>query len=165
MGKAKKGILALVLFALSATALADYSIVGKVIKVVDGDTVTILKDRKQFRIRLLGIDAPESHQAYGNVSRKRLNDLVYDKTVEAACIEKDFYGRDLCKIIIGGTDINLEMIRAGLAWHYTKGKKSQTNADRRAYQLAEREAREQKIGLWQDKKPTPPWDFRRNRKK
>ena len=83
-----------------------YELVGRVIGVADGDTITVLgSNRVQHRIRLAGIDAPEKSQAYGQVSK-----LEYHKT--------DRYGRTVGTVLVNGRDVNLEQIRAGLAWHY-----------------------------------------------
>lgn len=135
---------------------------GKVIRIADGDTVTLLDSGKQqYRIRLLGIDAPEKAQAYGTRSRQNLSDLVFNKDVQADCIGQDRYNRRLCKILVNGVDVNLEQVKAGFAWHYKRYQNSQTSSDRKAYAKAEQDAKNARRGLWNDPSPVAPWSFRR----
>src|SRR2546421_10842584 len=92
---------------------------GRVVRVADGDTVTILDSTNtQHRIRLQGIDAPESHQAFGAQSKQSLSQMIFDKNVSAEYEKTDRYGRIVGKILLDGTDISLDQIRAGMAWHY-----------------------------------------------
>lgn len=158
----RRALGALVLLcALTALARADV-IRGRVVGVADGDTITVLDaSNSQHRIRLQGIDAPESRQAFGSRSKQHLSDLVFDKQVGVEWEKKDQYGRTLGKVLAGGRDVNLEQVRAGMAWHYKHYQGDQSPADRRLYAEAEREAREARRGLWADPDPTPPWDFRR----
>jgi len=149
---------------------------GNVVKVADGDTVTIVDERgDKHRIRLGGIDAPEKDQPYGSESTKNLEWLVYDKGVTIEYEKKDRYGRIVGKVLVNPqgdvfclaidcvrkVDAGLEQIKAGLAWHYKKYQKEQSRQDRKLYSNAEREARKQKVGLWFDDEPTTPWVWRR----
>jgi endonuclease YncB( thermonuclease family) len=146
---------------LSGAALGDY-ITGKVVKVVDGDTIYVLdSSRSQHKIRLAGIDAPEHNQAYGNASRKHLASLVAGKEVRIEYQKYDRYGRIVGKVLIDGTDVCLEQVKVGFAWHYKKYQDEQTPQDRQLYAAAEEQAREKQIGLWKDKNPIAPWDWRR----
>lgn len=138
---------------------------GQVVAIADGDTVTVLDaSNKQWKIRLLGIDAPEKKQAFGQKSKANLSDLVFNKQVSAEYSKKDKYGRTVGKIIVDGVDANLEQVRAGLAWHYKKYEREQPVDDRAAYANAEEQARAEKKGLWVDAEPTPPWDWRKLKK-
>jgi len=144
------------LLLLSFSLFAE-EIVGRVVRVVDGDTITVLStSTTQYKIRLQGIDAPEKKQAFGNASRKFLSGLVANREVRVTYAKRDRYGRILGTVFVDGRDINLEMLKAGMAWHY---KKYDTNP---TYAKAETEARTARRGLWQDKNPTPPETFRRN---
>ena len=128
---------------------------GRVVRVADGDTVTILSGGSaQHKIRLYGIDAPESHQAFGQKSRERLAHYVSGKDVTVKWKSKDKYGRILGTVWLGSTDINLQMLRDGFAWHY---KRFDTNP---VYAAAESEARAARRGLWVDPNPVPPEEFR-----
>jgi endonuclease YncB( thermonuclease family) len=137
------------------------TLTGKVVKVADGDTITVLEDNTQHRIRLQGIDAPERKQAYGNASRKHLADLVAGKTVTVEWDKRDRYGRIVGFVIVDGQDMNLEQLKAGMAWFYRYYQKELSPEKRKLYAQAEGEARANKKGLWQDKNPVPPWEWRR----
>ena len=141
-------------------------ITGRVIRIADGDTLTLLDTANvQSRIRLQGIDAPESHQAYGAQSKQNLSQLVFGKDVTATCDKTDQYGRQICKILLNDRDINLEQIKAGLAWHYKEYEREQSPQDREAYARAEDEARQARRGLWADANPVEPSEYRREERK
>jgi endonuclease YncB( thermonuclease family) len=134
---------------------------GTVVGVADGDTVTVLDDeRVQHRVRLLGIDAPEKAQDFGNRSKQSLSGLVFGRKVVVVYAKEDQYGRVLGKVIVDGVDANLEQVRGGLAWHYKQFEREQSPKDRELYAAAEHEARSKPIGLWGLKNPTPPWEYR-----
>ncbi len=148
----------------AAQAYADI-LTGRVVKVADGDTVTVLDDlHRQHKIRLIGIDAPEKKMPYGSRSKQALSDMVFDRQVQVEYSKKDRYGRTLGKIIVGGVDANLAQIKAGMAWHYKQYQRDQSAADRAAYAQSEEDARSAKRGLWKDANPVPPWDWRRAEK-
>lgn len=137
-------------------------IVGKVVGVSDGDTVTVLDENKvQHKIRLEGIDAPESKQDFGDKARKNLSDLVFGKSVTVISNKKDKYNRVVGKIMLDGKDINLEQLKSGYAWHYKAYAKEQTEADQKLYSDAEISAKSGKLNLWSLTNPIAPWDFRR----
>lgn len=153
------GILALV---LSPLAWADFT--GMVVGVADGDTITVLDVGKvQHKIRLTGIDAPEKKQPFGNRSKQNLSGMIFNKTVTVETIKRDRYGRELGKVLVGGKDVNLEQVHAGMAWHYKKYERTQSGTDRQAYAVAENEAKAAKRGLWADSEPTPPWEWRHSK--
>jgi len=136
-----------------------------VVRIADGDTVTVLDaSYAQHRIRLQGIDAPESHQAFGTQSKKSLSQLIFNKTVTVAYNKTDQYGRMVGKILLDGKDINLEQVKAGMAWHYKDYEREQTAEDRDLYAQAEDEARSARRGLWVDANPVEPSAFRKEQK-
>jgi endonuclease YncB( thermonuclease family) len=140
-----------------------YELVGRVIGVADGDTITVLGiNRVQHRIRLAGIDAPEKSQVYGNVSKQHLSALAFGQNVTVDYHKTDRYGRTVGTVLVNGRDVNLEQIRAGLAWHYKQYQGEQTPKDRAPYAQAELSARKNRSGLWRDLNPVPPWEFRRS---
>ncbi len=142
------------------------NLTGRVVRIADGDTLTVLDAMNaQQRIRLQGIDAPESHQTFGTQSKKNLSDLVFDKEVTAICGKADQYGRLVCKIVLGEQDINLEQVRAGMAWQYKEFEREQSSEDRGLYAQAEDEAHKMRRGLWIDTNPTEPSQFRREEKR
>ncbi len=152
-------VLCLVLQAQAETLL------GKVIHVQDGDSITVLDEtHTQHKIRLSGIDAPERRQAFGNVSEESRAEQVAGQSVAVEWDKVDRYGREVGKVLLAGMDSNLVQIKRGLAWHYKQYEREQSPADRQSYAEAEVEARAAKLGLWRDAAPLPPWHFRRNGK-
>lgn len=138
---------------------------GRIVDVLDGDTVTLLdREKTQHRIRLAGIDAPEKSQAFGQVAKKSLSGLVFARDVTVETDKTDKYGRQVGKITVAGVDANLVQVTRGLAWHYKAYGREQSPMDRQAYAAAEDAARAAKEGLWRDAAPMPPWEFRRLKK-
>ena len=136
--------------------------VGTVIGVSDGDTLTLLDYGKTpHRIRIDGIDAPERTQPYGQRARQSLAGLAHGRSARADCPKSDRYGRAVCRVFVEGTDVGLEQVRRGLAWHYVKYAHEQSPQARLDYSRAEEEARIARSGLWTVAAPTPPWDYRR----
>ena len=134
---------------------------GRVVKVADGDTITVLDAANvQHRIRLDKIDAPEKSQPFGDASRKLLAAFVAGKIVEVEWTKKDKYGRILGTVwamIPVRTDVNLQMVKDGFAWHYKQFDNTQS------YAAAEIDARRAKRGLWKDPAPIPPHEFRKKK--
>jgi endonuclease YncB( thermonuclease family) len=152
----------LILFSYSLQAA---TIQGKVVSVSDGDTIKVLDaTNTQHKIRLQGIDAPEKTQPFGQKSKQSLSQLVYNKQVTVEYQKKDKYGRTLGKVLHNGTDICLEQIKLGMAWHYKQYKSDQPKEDRETYAQAELAARSMAVGIWKDKNPTPPWEFRKQQR-
>ena len=132
------------------------TITGKIIKVVDGDTIDVLQNRQTVRIRLNGIDAPESGQAFGKRSKQFVLELAAQKMVKFEVFEKDRYGRSVGDVILpDGRNLNREIVKAGYAWWFRKYSKDPSLG------RLEEEARQTRRGLWQDKNPMAPWDWRR----
>lgn len=156
----------LVAFLFLSSSLAQAALLeGRVVGVADGDTITILDNTNtQYKIRLAGIDAPEKKQPFGNVSKKSLSDLVYGKQVTIDWNKQDRYGRTVGKVLIDGVDANLEQVKRGFAWFYKKYQNEQPLQDRLDYLHAQEAAETSKVGLWVDKEPIAPWDFRKNRR-
>jgi len=131
----------------------------QVVRVSDGDTFTGLNaENRQVKVRLHGIDAPEAKQPFGTVARKALADLIAEKTVSVEEVDRDRYGRAVGRVPIGGTLVNAEMVRAGLAWRYV------TYDKRNEFGGLEDETRRQRRGLWADAHPIAPWEWRRTEK-
>ncbi len=138
---------------------------GKVVSVHDGDTITVLDaTKRQHKIRLAGIDAPELSQAFGRVSRQHLADQVAGRTVVIEWTKRDKYQRLVGKVLLNSRDINVTQIEAGLAWHYKKYATEQSPEDRQRYARAEEQARVGRLGLWQDGRSLPPWEYRKAKK-
>jgi len=158
-----KGFLGTLLL-LTATLAAASELRGVVVGVTDGDTITVLDDsRKQHKVRLAGIDAPEKHQPFGDRARQYLSSLAFKKQATLDCYKTDRYKRQVCRVWVDGKDIALAQVQAGLAWHYKRYEKEQTPSERAAYVQAETDAHSSRIGLWQSERPVPPWEFRRQK--
>ena len=139
-----------------------WTVTGVVVGVSDGDTVTLLDaDRHNHQVRLAGIDAPERRQAFGQIAHKVLGSTLERRPVTADCQQPDRHGRSLCTLWLDGADLGLALVRAGLAWHSTGDIRHQAPRDAARYARAETEARLAGRGLWSQRKPTPPWDWRR----
>ena len=126
---------------------------GKVVSVSDGDTLRILVDDLQIKIRLGGIDAPESDQPFGQASKRYLAEVVAGQTVVVEFEKKDRYGRVIGKVLLDGADMNLRQVEAGYAWWYEYYKRDQSEADQQAYAAAEQQARGSRVGLWSEPAP------------
>ena len=134
---------------------------GQVVSVSDGYTITVLDESKtQHKIRLAGIDAPEKVQPFGQASKKSLSELIYQKQVSVSWEKTDRYKRIVGKVSLQDQDICLEQVKRGMAWHYKQYQRYQTQEDRLKYDRAEREARDNRIGLWSDDTPIEPSKFR-----
>lgn len=147
-----------VLFVLLAVTVHAASITGKVVAVADGDTITVLTAGKEsVKVRLYGIDAPEAKQAFGNRAKEELSGMVFGKVVTVEVKQKDRYGRTVGLVTADGVAVNREMVRRGFAWWYRDFAKKDVD-----FAKAEAEAKNAKRGLWMDKAPVAPWEFRRN---
>jgi len=131
-------------------------VVGLVVAIVDGDTLTVLnEDFQQVKVRLAEIDAPEKRQPFGARSRQSLGDLCHEKRAEVRVIDVDRYKRIVGRVTCAGVDANAEQVRRGLAWVYDRYAKDKT-----LYRLQD-EARGAGRGLWADRAPVAPWDWRK----
>lgn len=157
----KKWIVA-VLLSSSIFCYAD-TITGRVVGVTDGDTIKVLDaSNTEYKIRLAGIDAPEKKQSFGQVSKKSLSDLVFDKQVTVDWNKQDRYGRTIGKVLVNGVDANLEQVKRGMAWFYKKYQNELLLQDRLDYLHAQEFAEKERIGLWAGNNLVAPWDFRKN---
>ena len=157
---------ALLIFALLQPVLTSAEIVeGRIVGVSDGDTLTLLdSSNKQHKIRIVGIDAPEKKQDYGQRSKANLSNVAFNQAVVADCRKIDRYKRNLCVVSANGRDVGLEQIRSGMAWHYKQYAKEQPASERITYERAENEAKAKRLGLWAETDPLPPWDWRHSKK-
>ena len=150
-------LIGLLLYAATAWAWS-----AKVVGITDGDTVTVLRPGNvQVKIRLYGIDTPERKQAFGTKAKNHLGDLIHGKQVEIIEMDTDRYGRTVALIEHNGLDVNGEMVKAGLAWVYTKYCESVICYKWKTWEVM---ARMSGDGLWADKHPIPPWEWRKKKK-
>src|SRR3569623_1683515 len=147
--------LAFLLFIAFPALLSAQTLQGKVVHIADGDTLTVLVDDEQVKVRLAEIDAPESRQDYGQRAKQALGNLVFGQVVTVDDEGKDRYGRTIGHVHLGPLDVNAEMVRTGYAWVYVKYAKDQS-----LYTL-EDEARAARRGLWASDARVPPWEWRK----
>jgi len=144
-----------ILTVCSVAAAADPErFTARVVGVHDGDTLTALDDKRQLKVRLHGIDAPELGQPFGQASKKALSDLVFGKTVTLHTTGTDRYKRTLARVTAGDIEVEAQVIATGHAWHYSRYDHTT------ALEAAERNARAARRGLWADAEPVPPWEWR-----
>lgn len=136
------------------TLLADFS--GKVVGVSDGDTITVLRDGRGVKVRLYGIDCPESSQDFGQAAKKFTSGMVYGKTVKVEEKDSDHYGRTVGVVYVDDENLNLSLLRNGFAWYYKTYAKNE-----KAFAVAQSKAKAAKTGLWSMPDPIAPWDYRR----
>ncbi len=127
---------------------------GVVTRVADGDTLDVSIDGRAVTVRLDGIDAPEGGQRFSDEARRHLRVVAFSQRVTLVGRDTDRYGRLVARILVGPVDASEEMVRAGLAWHFTRYSK-----DERLARL-EAAARAKRTGLWADPSPIPPWTWR-----
>ncbi|EHM4620420.1 thermonuclease family protein [Salmonella enterica] len=140
---------------LFSGSLCAAEIQGKVIRVLDGDTIEVLQDNKPVRVRLANIDAPEKKQAYGRWSTNQLKSLIAAQPVTVTYAQTDRYGRIIGRVFTtNGIEANRFMVKSGAVWVYER-----YNTDK-ALPALQREAQQQKRGLWVDSQPVPPWEWR-----
>ncbi len=140
-----------------ATVQVEFT--GKAVRILDGDTIEVMRNGKPDRIRLYGIDCPEKRQAFGNRAKKFTANFVGAKNVTVTVKGKDRYARTIGEIVLpDGRVLNHELVRAELAWHYRK-----YAPDDKQLQQLEKAARDNKAGLWVDVHPVAPWEFRKRK--
>lgn len=136
--------------------VAEFS--GRVVHVQDGDSFKLqTADRGTITVRMQSIDAPEKGQPAGDAARQNLKRLIEERDVGIRSVGQDRYERTLGFVILGGTELNEQLVREGWAWHYR-----QVSCERR-FATAEQAARSARRGLWAADAPEPPWDFRRRK--
>lgn len=147
----------LIIFAFLLTSPAT-AYQAKVVGISDGDTIVVLYQNKEIKLRLHGIDCPEIHQAFGKAAKKFTSEQAFGKVADIESLGVDRYGRTVALVTVAGTSLNESLLINGLAWVYTKYYKG------KSWYALEAQARTDKIGLWSDPHPTPPWEFRRSNK-
>ncbi|MCZ8251480.1 MAG: thermonuclease family protein [Hylemonella sp.] len=148
----------------SATMAGAWTLQGQVMAVVSGDTLRIRDEKKvQHTVRLAGVDAPEKFQAHGQRSLDALRELAFQKyvTVEGVGSGSPRIGR----VRVEGRDISMEQLQRGAVWYDKSRAQALSEPERQAYAAAQEEARLARVGLWRDKQPIPPWEYRAGRRK
>lgn len=151
-------LLWLALGLLAATAHASEPFSGRVVGIADGDTLTVLADATQHKVRLAEIDAPEKKQAFGERAKQSLAALCFSQHAEVSPGKTDRYGRTVARVRCQGMDASLHQVQQGLAWAYTAYLTDPGIAG------AERLARDSGLGLWGDAEPIQPWLYRKGKR-
>lgn len=141
---------------IQAAKAQEFSIRCKVVGISDGDTLTCLHQKRELKVRLLYIDAPESAQPFGHKAKQALASLVFKKEVKLHLSGQDQYKRLLAVVFDGNRNVNLALVEQGMAWAYR-----QTQP---IYQHAQHVAEGRKLGLWQDKFPVNPAEWRASKR-
>ena len=128
---------------------------GRVTSVIDGDTIGVMREGREVRIRLDGIDAPEGGQEFGQRAKQFASEIAFGKTVDVIVRDVDRYGRLVARVMAGGEDLSVALVEAGLAWHFLR------YSNDPILQAAETRARAQRVGLWTEVNPAPAWTYRR----
>ena len=128
-----------------------------VVKVHDGDTLTVVSHGASQRVRLAGIDCPESDQPYGTEATEATKALALNRDVTVTPVTTDRYGRTVAEVNLqDGRSLTHELVKAGACWWYRKYAPRDTELEQ-----LESEAREQRRGLWETANPLPPWEWRK----
>jgi endonuclease YncB( thermonuclease family) len=153
---------------LLATSAHAEPMRGRVVAIIDGDTIMVLAAQQEVRVRISGIDAPEGRQPFGDRSRQNLAAMALQKEARLECHKKDRYKQSVCKVWVQPSDcpscgttleVGHAQVVAGMAWWHRDYAREQTPEDRGRYESAENEARLRKWGLWKGKDPVPPWQW------
>ena len=145
--------------------LEHVSIHGRITGIVDGDTINVrILGKKQIRVRIAFIDAPEKGQAFGQRAKQAMSELLFGKDVKLRPHTIDRYGRLVARVLVDNQDAGFELLKQGLCWVYERYLPEASPDIQASYQQAQAVAREQKFGLWSDPFPVPPWDWRKGEK-
>jgi endonuclease YncB( thermonuclease family) len=142
---------------LLAASPAAADVLGKVVSVHDGDTLTVLVERRQMKVRLVDIDAPELRQPFGTRSRESLAEMCFGKVASVDVRGRDRYKRAIARVTCAGTDANAEQVRRGYAWTYTRYARHDS-----PLHFIQMQAQSAHRGLWSDPGAVPPWQWRRH---
>ena len=147
---------------VSSLTIAHAEVIeGRVVRIVDGDTIVVEGQGIRQKVRLSAIDTPERDQPWGDSATREMRRLVAGKDVSVHWYKTDRWDRLIGNVLVDGEDAGLLMIERGMAWHFTRYADEQTPADQKAYAAAEDAARRSRRGLWSDTQPIPPWEWRK----
>lgn len=149
-----------VLLAVALVGAEPTQFQGRVVGISDGDTIRVLQQegprKAEVKIRLHGIDSPEKGQPFGSTAKQTTSDLVFDQVVTVIVMDTDRYGRTVAEVLYdGGKSLNRKLVSEGMAWWFRR-----YAPDDQELAALEKQAREERRGLWRDKNPTPPWEWR-----
>jgi micrococcal nuclease len=141
---------------LSSAIAAGEEFRGGVVRISDGDTIGVMHQGREEKIRLYGIDAPERRQSFSKRAKQLVSQLAFGQDVRVQTKGQDRYGRTVADVILpDGRILNREIVKAGLAWWFRRYAPNDEDLKR-----LEAEARQAKRGLWAEPEPVPPWEWR-----
>ena len=161
MFKAIRLFIVLIILVFAVTVHAADEIIGKVVGISDGDTITVLENRTQYKIRLYRIDTPELHQDFGNRAKQLTADLAFGRQVKVVKKDIDRYDRIVGIVYVRDVCLNEALVKNGLAWVY---RRYCTIPICGSWLELESQARNGKIGLWSHPNSVAPWEFRRKKR-
>ena len=162
MGRGTASICYLALVSLLSLPCLTWAWSGMVVGVAGGDTIKVMRAHKQVKILLYGIDTPEHGQPFSKEAKQFTSDMVFGKVVEVHRMDTDRYGRTVALVALDKQLLNEELVKTGLAWVYDYDCSEMICETWKSFQLR---ARLDKLGLWADSNPLPPWEFRRKERK
>ena len=141
---------------------SDSPWIGTVVSITDGDTIKVMHEGKAEKIRLYGIDTPEKSQAFGKRAKQFTSDMVFKQSVKVVPMDRDRYGRTVAMVYLQNSSesLNEALVTSGHAWVYRKYCLAKFCSE---WLELESVAMDKKVGLWADKNPIPPWEFRKRR--
>jgi micrococcal nuclease len=160
----RRACLGLAFLLLACGSASAGSLFGTVVEIDDGDTITILCLKRPLKIRLMAIDAPDKEQPHAEVARQHLSDLILNQVV---VVEYSALGDNTLivgRVFLKEMNVGAQMIRDGVAWYDRNYDAMLTEKESEVYGASELAARAERRGLWQDKNPVPPWEFREARR-
>jgi endonuclease YncB( thermonuclease family) len=145
--------------------LEHVTIHGRITGIVDGDTINaLILGKQQIRVRIAFIDAPEKGQAFGQRAKQAMSELVFGKDVKLRPHTIDRHGRLVARVLIDNQDAGLELLKRGLSWVYEKYVTEAPAEIQTSYRAAQATAQSDRLGLWQDPDPVPPWEWRKEKR-
>jgi endonuclease YncB( thermonuclease family) len=146
------------------SGLDHMSIHGRITGIVDGDTINVrILGKQQIRVRIAFIDAPEKGQPFGQRAKQAMSELLFGKDVELQAHTIDRYWRLVARVLIDGQDAGLELLKQGLCWVHEKYVGEAAAEIQTGYRDAQHKAEAERVGLWQDPDPVPPWQWRKEK--
>ncbi len=172
----KIGVAFFVLFCLASFPGFAETMEGRIVRIVDGDTLILLDaDDTQHRVRLSGIDTPERKQPFGNRAKQNISRLTGMQDARLEWYKKNRWQRLIGTVWVVSPDsqcqhkecpktldVGMDQLTQGIAWHFKRYAHEQPEEERERYSFAEHEARGKRVGLWGDPNPVPPWEWRKH---
>jgi len=150
----------IILFFILTISLFSQTLTGKVTYISDGDTIHIVSNNQKYKIRFYGIDTPEKSQSFGLEAKEFTYKRIFGDTVNVDVKDTDRYGRTVGVVhYANGKDLNFELVKNGFAWWYEQYAKNNQQL-----RMAQEYAKINRLGLWVQRDPIAPWDYRKGQR-